>query len=357
MSARPAAALLLALAAAAPGAGGPAAGELPARIATPYPLARDLQPGDVYMGVRLLGALKLDPAFVDGRQLTGLSGLAWDADEGRLYALSDRGAVFHLTLTFDGDGLLADARALAAYPLKDEHGRPLTGRHADSEGLVARHTDNGIRGDSELAVSFERVHRVLRYSPQGEIRGAVALPPALGAHARYRSANRALEALAWHPRLGYLTAPELPFEGVNDGHVELHALSPPRHWRYPLAPEPNAGLTAMVALTDGSLLTLERGYGVFFVPFISTLRRVAAFPSADGAALEARTVVRFSTGEGWQLDNFEGLALLGGGRILLVSDDNARAYQSTLLAAFQLLDPPDSSASAGHDRVQGSRPE
>ncbi|MCM5551426.1 esterase-like activity of phytase family protein, partial [Xanthomonas hortorum pv. pelargonii] len=38
--------------------------------------------------------------------LTELSALAWDADEQRLYALSDNGYVFHFRLTLDGDEIV-----------------------------------------------------------------------------------------------------------------------------------------------------------------------------------------------------------------------------------------------------------
>jgi hypothetical protein len=327
----------------------PTQGRAGAGIATPYPFSRDHQPGDTYMGVRLLGVLKLASVRVDGHLLTGLSALAWDDDEEILYALSDRGVLFHLWLRFDEQGLLADARALRAFALRDVRGKPLAGRRADSEGLVARNADNGVRGDSELLVSFERMPRVLRFTPAGEPVGALALPGPLRERANYRSANRMLESLAWHPRHGALSAPEQPFHDAADGQVPLHALGSRRHWRYPLAPEPNAGLTALEVLADGSLLTLERGYGVFFVPVITTLRRIRVLPARDGAVLDAETVARFSTGQGWALDNFEGLTRQIGSRILLVSDDNARAFQSTLLAAFELLDT-DSSAPAAADR-------
>ena len=55
-----------------------------------------------------------------------------------------------------------------------------------------------------------------------------------------------------------------------------------------------------------------------------------------GALVEVDTLLRLSSGQGWALDNFEGLAVLPGGRILIVSDDNTRAVQATLLAAFEL---------------------
>ena len=309
----------------------------PVQVSGPYVLNRDLEPGDSYMGVEYQGALKLEAVEIDGHLLGGLSALSYDADEGVLYALSDGGTVFEMALQHDESGYLHKVEVRRAFALRDSTGQPLKGRRADSEGLTLRNAANGVPGDSELVVSFERRPRVLRFTAQGKLLGAVALPARLRDTKLYVTSNRGLETLAWHPRLGHLTAIEQPFRGTTDGTVELHALDSGRHWRYPLANEPNAGLTDAVVLDDGSLLTLERGFGLFFVPFISTLRRVPSLPDTDGAILQVETVVRLNTGQGWSLDNFEGLALLDRDRVVIVSDDNRRALQSTLLAQFKLL--------------------
>jgi hypothetical protein len=312
----------------------------PPAIATPYRLSRDNDPEATVDGARLLGTLKLAAVTWRGHLLGGLSALAYDSDDGVLYAVSDRGALFHLTLEFDDRGLLTGARLRDAVALKDAAGRPLRGEAADAEGMALRRGDNGIAGDGELAVSFERSPRILRFTPRGSPLGNVALPARLRDRGRYRSSNRGLESLAWHPAHGYLAANEQPFVDSAEGEVEIHAVAPrdgsARWWRYPLAAEPNAALTDLAALPDGSLLALERGYGFLYVPLVSTVRRVAVLPDAPGALVEVDTLLRLSSGQGWALDNFEGLAVLPGGRILIVSDDNTRAVQATLLAAFEL---------------------
>ena len=289
------------------------------------------------MGVRLLGALKLDSVEVDGHLLGGLSALGWDEDEQLLYAVSDRGYLIHMRVEFDHDGFLHDARALSAHALRDERGRALRGRLMDSESLTVRYGDNSQRGDTQLTISFERRPRVIHFDATGKMIGRETLPTALQNPKSYRSGNRALESIAWHPQFHYLTAAEQPMRGVSELIVPLHALDSSHYWRYPLAAEPNAGLTAIEVMEDGSILTLERGFGVFFVPVISTLRRIPSLPNEPGALLQPQIVARFNSGEGWFLDNFEGLAHLGNGRILMVSDDNTRSIQSTLLAAFGLL--------------------
>jgi hypothetical protein len=310
---------------------------MPQRIASPMSLSDEVLAGETYMGVRLLGALKLDPVEVSGHLLGGLSALGWDNDEQLLYAVSDRGYVIHLSVEFDEDGLLHDVHARSAHALLDAHGRALKGRLADSEGLVVRYGNNGITGDAQLAISFERRPRIIRFDAFGKAIGSEALPATLRDIKNYARANRALESVAWHPKMHYLTAPEQPLRAANESIVPLYALDSGRHWRYPLAAEPNAGLTAIEVLDDGTILTLERGFGVFLVPVISTLRRIAALPAQNGALLAPQTIARFSSGQGWYLDNFEGLTHLGHGRLLMISDDNLKSLQSTLLVGFELL--------------------
>jgi len=96
-------------------------------LATPYRLTADVAPGERYMGIRLLGTLELATRMIDGLPLVELSGLAWDADEGLLYAVSDRGWLFHLRPTFS-DGRLRDVSVVAAFALRDSRGRKLRGK-------------------------------------------------------------------------------------------------------------------------------------------------------------------------------------------------------------------------------------
>ena len=74
-------------------------------VSQPYRLSPHVAPGETTMGIRLLGSVELTPISVAGLPLGGLSGIAWDEDESRLYALSDRGSLFHLRPTFDNDTL------------------------------------------------------------------------------------------------------------------------------------------------------------------------------------------------------------------------------------------------------------
>ena len=195
-------------AAAAPGAEAP--GGTPAGIL--HDLSTDYPPGSDFMGVRLLGTLDLDAVRTDGgHTLHSLSALGYDADADRLYALSDRGVLFHLALEFEADtGHLVQARVITSHPLRDGRGRALRGRMADAEGLVLRDHRNGVEGDTRVLVSFERRARVMEFDVTGHPTGAVALPAGLRSEHAYRGGNKALEAITLHGERGVLVGPEQP---------------------------------------------------------------------------------------------------------------------------------------------------
>lgn len=299
-----------------------------------YRLSPHVAPGETYMGIRLLGSVAIARTSVAGLTLGGLSGLAWDEDESRLYALSDNGAVFHLRPRFD-NGLLGGVDALAAFRLRDQEGRPLEGRRADAEALVVERADNGKTGDSVLVVSFERYPRILRFAPDGRFVDSVRLPAELREVSRYAGPNKALETLTWLPDVGFLSAPERPLDGADDGVVELFALDG-RRWSFPLTDAPNASLVDMEALPDGSLLALERGHGLMFLPMIISLRYTSIDIEAPGTRLPVTTVAVMDSSQGWSVDNFEGLARYRGLRFFMVSDDNFSELQKTLLVHFSL---------------------
>ena len=112
--------------------------------------------------------LELPDVTVDGLRLSQLSGLAWDDDDGVLYAISDKGALFHLRPVIR-EGRLAGLQLLKAVPLREAEGKPLKGPRADSEGLDILKGRNGRNGDAELVVSFERFPRVVRYRPDSTV--------------------------------------------------------------------------------------------------------------------------------------------------------------------------------------------
>jgi hypothetical protein len=308
-------------------------------VSQPYRLSPHVAPGETTMGIRLLGSVELSSTSIAGLPLGGLSGLAWDQDESRLYALSDRGHLFHLRPTFD-HGILVRVEALTAFALRDPRGRVLEGRRADAEGLVLQRADNGRTGDSLLAVSFEHHPRIVRFRPDGRYVEQLELPADLRDASRYAGPNKALEALTWLPGLGFLSAPERPLAGIDDGTVSLFTLDG-RRWRYPLLATPNASLVDMHALPDGGLLTLERGHGLMFFPIVISLRHTRVTADNAGQRLPVSTIAILDSSQGWSVDNFEGLSRHQGLKFFMVSDDNFNALQKSLLVYFELAGTGD----------------
>ncbi len=308
--------------------------------ATPISLNERIAPGGAHQGIRFLGALRLSSAEIGGLRLCGLSGLAWDEDAGLLYAVSDQGDLFHFRPIFDQQGYLSGAQAIAAYPLQDSSGQPVSAPFDDAEGLAIRNGENGQPGDAVLLVSFEGKPRVVRYSPAGRWQGEERLPALLRNIRNYRHPNQALEALALDPQRGIVVGSETPLRGDPDQQIRLFARNG-QFWNYPLSSAPNSALVAMEALPDGGLLTLERAFVAPLRPLIISLRRTQLPASkAAGALLKVTDVAVFDSSQGWLLDNFEGLTRHRDQRFFMISDDNCSALQTTLLVYFELLPTP-----------------
>lgn len=319
---------------------------------TPVAMHRDYQPGTVFMGVRLLGAVELTRAEVDGVPLAGLSALAWDDDRGLLYAVSDYGYLFHLAPSFE-QGHLAEVRAVAGYRLRGPDGRPLTGLARDAEGALLLDGRDGRPDTGTLVVSFEQRPRVLRFTRRGEFIAEQPIPPEWVRPDSYRSANKALEAIANHPRWGLLSGPELPPGGAPDDNQDtIFALDGRAEWHFARHPVPEASLVAMETLADGGLLTLERAYVSESDPMYIVLRRSKPLPPIAQSRQTAQSVdssllAEFNSAAGWRLDNFEGLTRHQRRRFFMVSDDNARSQQRTLLWYLELLPPRAAGLQAG----------
>ncbi|MEK6550261.1 MAG: esterase-like activity of phytase family protein [Pseudomonadota bacterium] len=294
----------------------------------------DAASGTPAAGVRLLGMLELPAVSRDGLKLSQLSGLAWDDDDGILYAISDKGVLFHLRPVFH-NGSLTGLTLLRAVALRDASTqKAIRGRLSDSEGLDILNGRNGQRGDAVLLVSFERMPRIVRYRPDGTPLGELPLPKALKDPGDYRGGNRMLESVCHDPALGVLTAPELPLAGRPGAEGTLYALDG-REWRYRRASS-DARLVAMECLGQGRVLLLENRFGRLTGTTHVYLRRLnlPAKPGAEPVEEELLTV--FDRAHGYQLDNFEGLARHRGNRFFLVSDNNDLFVQRTLLLYLEI---------------------
>ncbi|MHA1529339.1 MAG: esterase-like activity of phytase family protein [Alphaproteobacteria bacterium] len=272
-----------------------------------------------------LNGLAFSGAWVlrgDHRNFGGFSGLLVAGD--RLYAVSDKGWWFGASL-IEGDGALRLADARLA-PMRDGGGGRYTKAGGDAEGL----TRLGARLPPRLVVSFERDHRLMFLRETGRM-GAAIQPRAFE---QFRS-NKGLEALASLPD-GRLLAFA---EGVDEGGVPMFVADPAGGVTE--ARLPRAGSHAVTGADigpDGRLYLVLREYSILFGVSIRVMRYRLG---ADGLPLaaSAETLATFEAASG--IDNMEGISLErgpdGGIRLWLISDNNFRSSQRTLLVRFEVL--------------------
>ncbi|MCC7047883.1 MAG: esterase-like activity of phytase family protein [Alphaproteobacteria bacterium] len=260
----------------------------------------------------------------------GVSGLEALPD-GRLLGITDAGWWFTFRPVLDARGHLVGAQDGDLQSLNDERGRPLVGKPlTDAESL--RRDASG-----DLLVSFERTHRVLRYTAMGGAGVPIPVPPDVAG----QPDNGGIEAMAVWPatadrpegRLLMISEQARNAEGDLKAWLRIdgawHALS------YALQGE---GLpTDAAVLPSGDLVVLERKFGLF----TSLGARVVRVPAAQvvpGGKLVGETLAQWEAP--LSVDNMEGLATARGpdGATLLwiVSDDNFRRSQRTLLMLFKV---------------------
>ncbi|GCB49174.1 esterase-like activity of phytase family protein [Streptomyces sp. NL15-2K] len=283
----------------------------------------------------------LDKTTYDGTFVGNFSALAVDRD-GSLAALSDRSSLFAL-----------DAKTLEpqdVVPLADEKGAAL-----DSEGLV-------IDRDGTRLITSETEPSVRRYSPQGKILDRLPVPPSLQVAPAGRAvSNGTFEGLTMLPGGRTLLASmEYALSGDSPGIVRFQTWE--RHRKgfalgaqYAYRTDTGLGVPEVQATPDGRLLVLERGFtsgvGNTVRLYLADPRRatdtsgIENLTGQDGVRLIKKTLLADiadcptlgATAKQPQpnplLDNIEGMAITGTSkgalRVLLVSDDNQNAVQTT----------------------------
>lgn len=270
------------------------------------------------------------PAFeVDGVKVSELSDLAWDEDEQILYAVSDKGILFHFQLEISDDRIQA-IKPLQGITLLNQKGKKLDWR--DSEGLEVLKANNGIKGDTELVIALEGVPRVGRFTTQGQLISEYPLPKILQNHKNYRGRNNSLESVTWHPQWGYITAPELPLKKQPVTTHTIYSLK--KRWSFPAYPAANSSITALQTLPNGNLLVLERAWSGVMNPLVISLRYLDFKRCNKKGQCPIENVSILSSL--FLVDNFEGLTAVRDNLYLMVSDDGQSQFQRTLLTLFRL---------------------
>jgi hypothetical protein len=293
---------------------------------------------------------------------SGLSGLTWVGGD-LYYAVSDTGGrLFPLRIAVDSTtGAVASAAPSRGVRLV---------RGVDLEGVAWEAKEKAVLVSDETGPAL-REHDVAT----GEVLRSIPLPAVFAGHRR----NLSLESLSVQ-RGGdaVWTANEEALEA--DGEVSSLSegstvrllklgpdLRPAGEWAYRTDPLPEdtgppgrdieaSGVSDLVALPDGTLLVLERGFGGADLDFRIRLYEVSFAGATDVSTLAALRKAKFvAVGKAllWErrfkLANFEGIALgprLAGGAysLLMVSDDGQGArqelYALTISESRRRIQPP-----------------
>lgn len=289
--------------------------------------------------LRPIAALRLTSKDV---RFGGWSGLEVKPD-GSLLLLSDRAFVLRGRLDMKSGGSIAGIKDARIGALRDSDGQAAQRKRGDSEGLAR------LRNGQHV-VSFELEPRLQFYD--FDLMGESALPkdaPAL-AQVEKLSANAQLEAVTILPDGAILTGSERGFGG--DENAVL--------WRVPANAKPgdapiqplttiklptNFSLTELAAAPDGSVFALFRSY----LPILGARAQIWRYRLIEdngNTRTEGEKLAALETP--FPVDNYEGLALTtapdGGLRLYVISDDNYRTEQKTILLAFDVKLPAKRSA-------------
>ena len=280
-----------------------------------------------FEGITLLDQKILLFKEIRGLKFSEISDLAYDLKEKKLYLVSDEGKLFVFDASFSNK--IKTLSPVSSVKLVKSNGEKFKKWRKDSEGLA-------LDNKGHLYVSFEGRAKIGRFDQKGRMVKQYTLPKKLRNPKNYRSRNKSLEALTWHPKHGLLTATEWPLKDEHKKDQTVYALNGDK-WYFKAEAEQGSAVVAMEVMDDGNLLVMERAYSGLFNPLVITLKKVYLNECRNKKQVcKSELLLKMNSHKGWNIDNFEGLAKVGEHRYVMVSDDNDNFFQKTLLIYFEV---------------------
>ncbi|MBD3790375.1 MAG: esterase-like activity of phytase family protein [Campylobacterales bacterium] len=292
-----------------------------------FPVNITPSPTTQFEHIRILDQKELVFDKIGGIKFAEISDLAYQSKNEQLYLLSDQGKLFVFKAVFSNR--IDRLEPLSGINLTQKNGREFKHWQRDSEGLAIGKKDR-------LLISFEGEPKISTFDAKGRMIYDAKLLQALKKQNAYRSPNKALEAVAWHPLYGILTASEWPVKKDDKKLQSIYSLRG-KTWHLKAEPEAKSGITAIEVMDDGNILVLERSYIGLFDPFVVTLKKVYLNQCRQGIC-SSKVLLKMNSHKGWSIDNFEGLAKVGDHRYVVISDNQENFFQKTLLIYFEALD-------------------
>jgi len=279
---------------------------------------------------KVLGLVELKQNAGPEFPLMEFSAVAWDNDEQLLILLSDRGYVIHTKPEFKNNRFI-DLDFISYHYLKDKKGKKLLHKSADSEGLALMNGNNGIKGDTEFIISFERKPRIVQFSSTGQFIAKHSLNNPLSDINNYAGANKALEAITLHKTFNIITGPERPLQLSNSNRLSLHTLNN-ESWQFTPDNETYGSLVGLTTLPDNRLVALERIFSSIFAGVSNAIHLI----TLDLDSIKTEKIASLDPSASYLNDNFEGITWHKDKRFFMVSDDNDSLLQRSLLVYFEI---------------------
>ena len=287
-------------------------------------------PSYAHTPIKILDQRELAFSRINGVKFAELSDVAYEAKTHTLYGVSDKGILYRFDAKFGQT--IERLIPLRAAKLTNKKAKRFKKWKRDSEGLV-------LDGKGRLFISFEGKAKVAWFHKNSHSFARLIrkerIPRVLRDVNNYRSKNKSLEALAWHPQYGLLTATEWPLKKDDKKRQTLYALHG-KQWHFRAEPEKRSGVVAMEVMDDGNVLVMERSYIDMFHPLVVTLKKVYIKACKKGMC-KTKVLLKMNSHQGWDVDNFEGLAKVGKHRYVMVSDNGDNFFQKTLLVYFEVI--------------------
>ena len=283
-----------------------------------------------FMSIKILDQKQLVFQNINAVKFSEISDLAYYPKNQKLFMVSDEGNLFIFKAKFSNK--IEFLKPKDAVKLRNKNAKKFKKWRKDSEGLA-------LDGKGKLLISFEGRAKIGWFhknsAKYGQMIKKYSLPKELQNPKNYRSRNKSLEALAWHPKYGVLTTAEWPLKRYHIKRQTVYALNG-KKWHFKAEPEARSAVTAIEVMDDGNLLVLERSFTGMLNPFVITLKKVY-LNQCRGGNCKVKVLAKMDSHKGWGVDNFEGLARVGKNRYVMISDDNDNFFQKTLLIYFEVI--------------------
>ncbi len=278
--------------------------------------------------ITIYDSIVLKEREIDGLKFCEISDMVYDSDNRRLYMLSDKGKLFWADITIN-DNKIDSFKLKGGVKLKGYGGKKLLKPYRDSEGMAL--VRDG--GEKLLLISFERKPRVWAYRLDGKLIKNFKLPKKLRDIDKYRGKNRALEALAYSKKRGYITSPEKPLRKYSK---KYHRIYDKEGVICKIKKEDrDSSLVEMEMIDDDHILALFRHFHPSSFDFDITLKEIDLSTIKDKVC-KTKLLAYLSTKSGWKIDNYEGLAKVDKNLYLMVSDSNQNSFEKMILTLFEI---------------------